>query len=189
MKTLHLKKISLIIAAFFALILTSSSVSAQKFAYVDSQYILDNIPDYQAAQNKIDQLSIQWQKEIEEKFSDIDKLYKNFQAEVVLLPEDMKKKKEDEIIKKEKEVKDLQKQKFGKEGDLFKKKQELIKPIQDKVYNAIKEISTQNNYSFVFDSNSNLTMLYVDPKYDISDDVLTKMGYKPGTYKKTTDKK
>ncbi len=189
MKTQIFKKISGFVAALILLFLTATNVSAQKFAYVDSQYILDNIPDYQAAQNKIDQLSVQWQKEIEEKFAEIDKLYKNFQAEAVLLPEDMKKKKEEEIVKKEKEVKDLQKIKFGKDGELFKKKQDLIKPIQDKVYNAIKEISTQSNYSFVFDSNSNLTMLYVDPKYDISDDVLTKMGYKPGTYKKTTDKK
>lgn len=165
----------------FALILAATAGTfAQKFAYVDTDYILDNIPEYKAAQEKVDALSVEWQKDIEEKFAEIDKLYKQFQAEAVLLPEDIKKKREDEIVLKEKTVKDLQKAKFGKDGELFKKKQELVKPIQDKVYNAIEEIAVAGNYSIIFDSASNLTMLYVSSKLDKSNEVLEKLGYTPG---------
>ena len=116
---------------------------AQKYAFVDTKYILENIPEYKTAQDQLDELSAQWQKEIEGKFAEIDKMYKDYQAESVLLPDDMKKKREDEIVKKEKEAKDLQKKRFGKDGDLFKKREELVKPIQDKVYNAIEV----NSYS------------------------------------------
>ena len=156
------------------------SASAQKYAFVNTDYILGNIPEYADAQAQLDELSIQWQKEIEVKFAEIDKLYKNFQNEAVLLPEDMKKKREDDIIKKEKEAKDLQKKRFGSEGDLFKKRQELVKPIQEKVYNAIEEISTAENYAVVFDKASNATLIFTNPKYDISEQVLDKLGY---TYK------
>ncbi len=153
---------------------------AQKFAFVDTDYILDNIPEYADAQTQLDDLSVQWQKEIEAKFSEIDKMYKAFQTESVLLPEEMKKKREDEIIKKEKEAKDLQKKRFGKDGDLFKKRQELVKPIQEKVYNAIEGISNDDNYAVVFDKAGNATLIYSNPKFDISEQVLDKMGY---TYK------
>jgi outer membrane protein len=154
--------------------------SAQKFAYVNTDYILANIPEYADAQTQLDELSIQWQKEIEAKFSEIDKMYKNFQNEAVLLPDDMKKKREDDIIKKEKEAKDLQKKRFGKDGDLFKKRQELVKPIQDKVFNAIEDISAAENYAVVFDKASNATLIYTNPKFDISEQILDKLGY---TYK------
>lgn len=154
--------------------------SAQKYAYVNTDYILDNIPDYADAQTQLDDLSVQWQKEIEVKFTEIDKLYKNFQNEAVLLPEDMKKKREDDIMKKEKEAKDLQKKRFGKDGDLFKKRQELVKPIQEKIFNAIEEIATAENYATIFDKASNATLIYTNPKYDISEQVLDKLGY---TYK------
>ncbi|MCD4746366.1 MAG: OmpH family outer membrane protein [Bacteroidales bacterium] len=157
---------------------------AQKYAYVDTDYILENIPEYTDAQNQLDDISIEYQTEIEDKFAEIDKLYKNYQAEAVLLPEDMKKKKEEEIINKEKEAKDLQRKRFGKDGDLFIKRQELVKPIQEKVYNAIEEIATDKNYSFVFDKSGSLTILYVNPKYDISDDVLDKVGAVMGTVRK-----
>jgi len=153
---------------------------AQKFAYVNTDYILANIPEYADAQSQLDELSIQWQKEIEAKFSEIDKMYKNFQNEAVLLPDDMKKKREDDIIKKEKEAKDLQKKRFGKDGDLFKKRQELVKPIQDKVFNAIEDISSAENYAVVFDKASNATLIYTNPKFDISEQILDKLGY---TYK------
>ena len=158
---------------------------AQKFGYVDSEYILDNIPEYKTAQEKLDEFSVQWQKEIEEKFAEIDKLYKAFQAESVLLPEDIKKKREDEIIQKEKAVKDLQKQRFGKDRELAKKRQELVKPIQDRVYNAIEEIAIAGSYAVIFDSASNLTMLYVNSKNDKSNEVLEKLGYAPGKNNKT----
>jgi outer membrane protein len=154
--------------------------SAQKFAYVNTDYILDNIPEYADAQAQLDELSIQWQKEIEAKFAEIDKMYKNFQNEAVLLPEDMKKKREDDIIKKEKEAKDLQKKRFAKDGDLFKKRQELIKPIQEKVYNAIEDIATAENYAAIFDKANNATLIYTNPKFDISEQILDKLGY---TYK------
>jgi outer membrane protein len=156
---------------------------AQKYAYVDTDYILSNIPEYKSAQSQIDNLSVQWQKEIETKYGEIDKLYKAFQAEQILLTEDMKKKRETEIITKEKEVKELQKSKFGVDGELFKKRQELVKPIQDKVYNAIKALAEKSTYAVVFDKASGTTMLYTNHKYDKSDLILTNMGYKKGATK------
>ncbi len=161
--------------------LSGSSVFAQKYAYIDSQYILDNISEYKAAQQQLDQLSIAWQKDIEAKYSVIDKLYKDYQAEQILLTEEMRRKREQEITNKEKEVKEFQKQKFGYEGELFKKKQELIKPIQDKIYNAVKKMATDQGYAVIFDKSGDLVMLYTNPKYDKSDDVLAAMGYKAGT--------
>ncbi|MFC2111113.1 OmpH family outer membrane protein [Bacteroidota bacterium] len=160
----------------------------QKYAYVDTEYILENISEYRIAQDQLDELSVKWQKEIEEKFAEVDRLYKAYQAEAVLLPEDMKRKREEEIIKKEKEAKDLQKKRFGKDGDLFKKRQELVKPIQDRIYNAIEKIATEGNYGVVFDKSGSLTMLFTNPKYDKSDDVLDELGYKPGAIQKKGEK-
>lgn len=157
-----------------------SPAFAQKYAFIDSQYILDNISEYKAAQQQLDQLSINWQKEIESKYAVIDKLYKDYQAEQILLTEEMKKKREQEITTKEKEVKEFQKSKFGYEGELFKKKQELIKPLQDKIYNAVKKIATDQSYAVIFDKSGDLIMLYTNPKYDKSDEVLASMGYKAG---------
>lgn len=160
-----------------ALILMTFTLNfGQKYAYVDTDYVLDNIPEYADAQDELNEISVIWQKEIEEKFAEIDKLYKSYQADAVLLPEDMKRKREEEIIKKEKEAKELQKKRFGQDGDLFKKRQELVKPIQDKVFNAIEEIAKLKNYAFVFDKSGNPTVLYADSRYDISDDVLRKVG-------------
>ena len=161
---------------FSVIIFAAMMVQAQKFAYVDTQYILDNIPEYAEAQSQLDEISVQWQKEIEAKFAEVDKMYKDYQTQAVLLPDDMKKKKEQEIVDKEKDVKNLQRIRFGKDGDLFKKRQELVKPIQEKIYNAIQELSTSNNYAVVFDKGGSLTMMYANPKYDISDDVLDNLG-------------
>lgn len=161
-------------------LLAAVPASAQKYAYIDSQYILDNISEYKAAMQQLDQLSIAWQKEIEAKYAVIDKLYKDYQAEQILLTEEMRRKREQEITNKEKEVKEFQKQKFGYEGELFKKKQELIKPIQDKIYNAVKKIATEQAFAVIFDKSGDLVMLYTNPKYDKSDDVLEAMGYKAG---------
>lgn len=149
---------------------------AQKYAYVDTDYILKNIPEYTDAQDLLDDLSVKWQKEIEAKFAEIDKLYKDYQAEAILLPEDIKKKREEEIIQKEKEAKELQKQKFGRDGELFQKRQELVQPIQEKIYNAIEEIATVRNFAFVFDKGGSLTILFANPKFDISDEVLDEVG-------------
>lgn len=168
-------------AILFALacIFTLSFASAQKFAYVDSDYILKNIPAYTAAQDQLDQISATWQKEIEAIYAEIDKMYKDFQAEKVLLTEELKSKRENEIIAKEKQAKELQKKYFGKEGDLYKKRQELIKPIQDDIFNTVKEIAAEGGYSVIFDtSGGGVSMLYTDSKYDKSDDVLKKLGYK-----------
>ena len=153
-------------------------IAQQKYAYVDSEYILKKIPSYEAAQQKLDELSVQWQKEIEGYYKEIDKMYKDYQNDKVLLTEEMKKKRQDEIINKEKEVKDVQKKYFGTDGMLYKKRQELIKPIQDEIYNAIKEIATDGNYGIVFDIAAGASVLYTNPKFDISEEVLKKLGYK-----------
>ena len=168
-----------IFCLFGIFLFASGSSFAQKYAYVNTQYILENIPDYKTAQQQLDNLSITWQKEIEDKYAIIDKLYKAYQAEQVLLTEEMKKRRQEEIGQKEKDVKDLQKQRFGYEGDLFKKKQELIKPIQDKIYNAVKKMATDQSYAVIFDKSGDLIMLYTNPKYDKSDEILLALGYKP----------
>ncbi len=159
-------------------ILIVSTVSmAQKMGYVDTDYILSNIPEYKAAQAELDKISVDWQKEIELKYAEIDKLYKIYQAESVLLTDDMKKKRENEIINKEKEVKDLQKQRFGVDGELFTKRMELVKPIQDKVYNAVKQVAEKSGLGFIFDKSGQVAILYSNSKYDKSEDVLTFLGY------------
>lgn len=166
---------------FFLLITCSTATFAQKFAYVDTDYILDNIPEYKEAQKQLDELSVQWQKQIEAKYSEIDRLYKAYQAEQILLNEEMKAKRENEIIQKEKEVKDFQKEKFGVDGELFKKRQELVQPIQDQIYNALKEIAEAGSYSVILDRAGQSDILYANSRYDRSDDVLKKLGYSAGS--------
>jgi len=167
---------SLFITFLMFILLSSGNLFAQKFGYVDTDYILKNIPEYQDAQNEIEELSKTWQAEIEGKYAEVERMYKAYQADAVLLPEDLRQKREDEIIKFEKEVKDLQKQRFGNEGELFKKRQELIKPIQEKIYNAIEDIATTKNYAFIFDKASGPVIMYVSNKFDISDEVLDQIG-------------
>ncbi|MBC8315325.1 MAG: OmpH family outer membrane protein [Bacteroidetes bacterium] len=173
-----MKKIVLVIAG---LIVITAALQAQKVAYVDTRYILDNIPEYAEAQAQIDELSIQWQKDIEEKFAEVEKMYQDYQAQSVLLPEDMKTKKEKEIIDLEREAKNFQRKYFGKDGELFKKRQELVKPIQEKIYNAIQTIAEDYNYGVIFDKAGSLTIMYANPKYDISDDVLDQLGAAMGS--------
>lgn len=172
MKKLILSLTALVSFAGFSL--------AQKTAYVDLDYILANVPEYKKAQDELDKIAAQWQKEIELKFAEVDKLYKAFQAEEILLTDDMKKKREAEIVAKEKEAKDLQKQRFGVDGDLFKKRQEMVKPIQDKVYNAIKALCEKELIMIMFNKSADMNILYSNAKYDRSDAVLESMGYKPG---------
>lgn len=160
------------------LLLGISSAFAQKFAYVDTEYILENIPSYKAAQEQLDQLSAQYQKELESMHAEVEQMYKDFQSESVLLSDEMKRKREDVIISREKEYKELQRKYFGREGDLFKKRQGLIKPIQDDVFNAIQEISNEGGYAVIFDKANGVTLIYTNPKFDLSDQVLTKLGYK-----------
>jgi outer membrane protein len=155
-------------------------VQAQKFGYVDSKYILSHVPEYQQAQAQINKLSADWQKEIESKYSTIEKLEAAYQAEKILLTEDMRRKREEEIAAKKQEAKELQKAKFGVDGELFQKREELIKPIQDQIYTAIKDVASQSALMVVFDKANHSNMLYTNPKHDISDKVLRKMGLKPG---------
>lgn len=172
-----------VLLAFILAVSTLGISHAQKTAYVDLDYILSNIPEYKSAQAQLDQISVQWQKEIETRLAEVDRLYKAFQVEEVLLTQEMKKKREDEIVAREKEVKDLQKQRFGVDGDLFKKRQELVKPIQDKAYNAIKELADKQMIAIMFNKSAELNILFANPKYDKSDDVLEAMGFKPTSAK------
>jgi outer membrane protein len=170
-----MKKLLLIVLSVFTFALAAH---AQRYAIVDTKYILDKIPEYQDAQKKIDQISEQWQKEIDDKQTILDKMYKDYEAEQVMLSDDLKKKREDELFNKEKEVRDLQRKRFGFEGDLFKKRQELVKPIQDKVYNAIQKIAVNRMYDFILDKSEGITVIFADPKLDKSEDVLKELGIK-----------
>lgn len=169
-------KYTLLIATFA---ISSLSASAQDFAFVDSEYILSQMPAYKSAQNTLNELSKEWQAEIDVKFEEIDKLYKQYQAEKVLLTKDMQTKKENEIIEKERAAKKLQNDKFGYEGELFKKRSELVKPIQDKVYEAINKVAKANGLDFIFDKSGDMLMLVSNPKYDRSDEVLEELGVVP----------
>lgn len=161
---------------FFTLLAFSVAAYAQRFAYVDTEYILDLMPEYRSAQKQLDALAEDWQKELEKKQQAIEKMYKDLQAEQILLTEDLRKKREQEIKDKEKELKDYRNQKFGYEGELFKKRQELVKPIQDKVFDAVQKIAKQNALDFIFAKSAELIMLYSNAKYDKSDEVLSELG-------------
>jgi outer membrane protein len=161
------------------LVLLSSGISfAQRYAVIDSKYILGKIPEYKDAQKKLDQFTEMWQQEIDQKQAAILKMRKDFEAEQIMLPDNLKQKREDEIFNKEKELLDLQKKRFGFEGDLFKKRGELVKPIQDKLYNAIQKLAAENQYDFILDKSEGITVIFADPKLDRSDDVLRLMGNK-----------
>ena len=170
-----MKKI--LILAFCCLLLTFMG-QAQRYAVVDTKYILEKMPDYKDAQKRLDGFSESWQKEIDDKQTALDKMYKDYEGEQVMLSDDLKKKREDQLFIKEKEVRDLQRKRFGFEGDLFKKRQELIKPIQDKVYNAIQKIAVAKLYDFILDKSEGITVIFADPKLDRSEDILRELGVK-----------
>lgn len=158
---------------------TAMSVKAQqRYAVIDTKYILDRIPAYKEADAKLKLIGEQWQKEIDDLQVQLDKMYKNYESEQFMLTEALKKKREDELFEKEKQVRDLQKKRFGYEGDLFKERQRLIKPVQDKVYDAIQKIATSRSYDFVLDKSEGITIIFADPKLDKSDDVLKELGIK-----------
>jgi len=163
---------------FFCLLLTAGAAvtNAQRYCIIDSKYILEKVVAYKDAQTRLDQMSKQWQQEIDNRMAEVDRLYKSYTAERAMLSDDMRKKREDEIVAKEKEAKDLQKQRFGYEGDLFKKRQELVKPIQDKVYNAVQKYAANKSYDMVLDKAGGVTLFYADPKLDKSEDVLKLLG-------------
>jgi outer membrane protein len=151
--------------------------NAQKFAMVDMEYIMKNIPAFETANDQLTQISKKWQSEVEAQAQEVQKLYKNYQTELVFLSEDMKAKREEEIVTKEKASQDLKKKYFGADGELFKKRQSLMKPIQDEVYTAIQEISKSKDLEMVFDKSSSMNIIFTSPKLDISDLVLQKLGY------------
>jgi len=170
-----MKKLILAAVCFFALATVSS---AQRYAIIDTKYILDKMPDYRSAQKSIDDMADLWQKEIDGMQQELDKMYKDFEAEQVMLSDELKKKREDQLFVKEKAVRDLQRKRFGFEGDLFKKRQELIKPIQDRVYNAVQKLAVARGYDFILDKSEGITVIFADPKLEKSDDVLRELGVK-----------
>lgn len=161
-----------------SVMLLAFSIHAQRYAIIDTRYILDKMPEYTQAQKQLDAIAADWQKDIDTRQTALDKMYKDYDAEQVMLSDDLKKKREDQLFMKEKELRDLQRQRFGFEGDLFKKRQELIKPIQDKVYNAVQKIAGQRGYDFVLDKSEGITIIFADPKLDKSEDVLRELGIK-----------
>ncbi len=170
-----MKKITTVV---LCIILFSFASSAQRYAVIDSKYILEKMPEYKDAQKKLDQFSDLWQQEIDQKQAALDKMVKDFEAEQVMLPDNLKKKREDEIFNKEKELRDLQRKRYGFEGDLFKKRQELIKPIQDKVYNAVQQLAVEKQYDFILDKSEGITVIFADPKLDKSEEILKTLGVK-----------
>lgn len=165
-----------IILSTVLLLTIGFAANAQRYCVIDSKYILEKIVEYKDAQTKIDKLSADWQKDIDTRMQEVDRMYKTYQAERAMLSEEMRKKREDEIVAKEKAVKDLQKERFGYEGELFKERQKLIKPIQDKVFNAVQKYATSRAYDVVLDKAGGVTLFYADPKIDKSDDVLKLLG-------------
>ena len=166
--------------AFFVLAISMMSIFASnaqsRYAVINTKYILDKIPEYKEADKKLKALGDQWQQEIDEKQVVLDKMYKNYEAEQFMLSDDLKKKREDELFVREKELRDLQKKRFGYEGDLFKERQKMVKPIQDKVYNAVQKLATARSYDFILDKSEGITIIFADPKLDKSDDILKELG-------------
>lgn len=170
------RSILLIVVMFVMGITALNAQQAQRIAYVDSNYILENIPEYGDAQEEINSLSKGWENEIKAIKQTVEEMYREYQSESVLLSEAQKRKKEEEIVAKEQEARNLQMQYFGPDGELFTKRTELIQPIQEKIYNAINQIAMTKNYAFVFDKATGTTILYCNDKNDISDDVLDEIG-------------
>lgn len=158
--------------------LVSAGSFAQRYAIIDTKYILNKMPEYTDADKKLQAVSEQWQKEIDDRQAELDKMYKDYDAEKFMLTDDLKKKREDELFNKEKELRDLQKKRFGYQGDLFKEREKLVKPLQDKVYNAVQKIAVARGYDFILDKSEGITVIFADPKLDKSDDVLRELGIK-----------
>lgn len=164
------------------LLVTAFSVKAQSnVAYVDSEYVLKHIPEYNSAITELDKLSDQWQKEVDTRYEEIEKLYSAYQQDQPRLSEQLRQRRENEIIEREKQVKDFQRQKFGFEGDLFKERERLIKPIQDKVTSAIQAVANEGSIDLILDKNSESSFLFANPKLDKSNEVITKLGYSPNS--------
>ncbi len=170
-----MKKVLFIV---ICIVMLSATVSAQRYAIIDTKFILDKMPEYKDADKRLAQTSEQWQKEIDEKQGQLSQMYRNYDAEQYMLSDDLKKKREDQLFNLEKEVRDLQKKRFGYEGDLFKERQKLVKPVQDRVYNAIQKVAVNRGYDFVLDKSEGITVIFADPKLDKSSEVLQELGIK-----------
>jgi len=173
-----------IILVAFLTLTAFAAAYAQRVAYVDADYILKHMPEYASSQKQLAALSDQWQKEVDGRFQEIDRLYKAYQADQVLMTADMKKRREAEIVDKEKAAKDFQRQKFGPDGELSQKSTSLVKPIQDRVSKAVQAVAESNDLDIIFDKNSEVIMLYANPRFDKSAEVITKLGLKPGVLAK-----
>ncbi|GAA3947390.1 OmpH family outer membrane protein [Hymenobacter algoricola] len=171
-----MKKMFCLLSVALGVLLTAPAALAQKFGYVDSEFIMSKMPAYAQAQQELNTLSGNWQKEIESQKKDLDKLYRTYQSEEVLLTEPMKKKRQDEILKKEQEVKAYQNKIFGYEGQLFKKRQELTKPVQDQVFEAVEKVAKKKQLGIIFDKAGDLTMLYTNPIHDYTEFVMEELG-------------
>ena len=169
-----MKKIALSLLLIVAAVL---GASAQKFALVDMEYILKNVPAYEMANEQLNQLSQRWQKEVEALSKEADAMYKQYLSDKVFLTEEQVKKREAEIVAKEQEATELRYKYFGPEGELYKKRQALMKPIQDDVYNAVKKLSEERGYQTIFDRASSANIIYASPRIDVSNEVLSKLGY------------
>lgn len=166
------------------LVIASPTAFAQRFAYVDTEYILNHIPEYLSAQKQLDDLSVRWQEEVDARFAEIERMYQSYQEDQVLLSEEMRRRREDEIITRERETREFQRQKFGFEGDLFIEKVKLIQPIQERVSKAIQQIASEQALDVVLDKGGEVVFLYANPRLDKSDDVIKKLGYQPDPKKK-----
>ncbi|MCL2414311.1 MAG: OmpH family outer membrane protein [Bacteroidales bacterium] len=172
-----MKRLFIIAALAFAT--SALSAQAQRLAYVDSEFILTSIPEYNEAIEEINEMAIRWQREIEEQFREVERLFQRFQAEAPLLSDDMRRRREQEIVDREREIQNLQRRRFGAEGDLFRMRQERIRPIQDRVFASIERIARNRNFDFVLDRSDNAIILFANPARDISNDVLRDMGITP----------
>lgn len=166
-----------VILSFIAMMAMTFSVNAQKFALVDMEYILKNIPAYEMANEQLNQVSLRWEKEVEDLAKEAETMYRNYQGDMVFLTDEQKKSKEQEILAKEKEASELKYKYFGPQGELFKKRESLIQPIQDDVYNAIKKVSEERGYQAIFDRASSQSIIFASPRIDVSNLVLEKLGY------------
>ncbi len=167
-----------LVLLFGIVLFVNSGINAQRYAIIDTKYILSKIPEYVDADKKLQLLSDQWQKEIDDKQAELDKMNKDFEVEQYMLSEELKKKREAEIANKEKDIRDLQRKRFGYDGDLFKQRQRIVKPIQDKIFTAIQKLAVARGYDFILDKSEGITVIFADPKLDKSDDVLREMGVK-----------
>ncbi len=158
-------------------LLATLGANAQKFALVDMDYVLRNVPAYEMANEQLNQVSQRWEKEVTELTKQAQTLYQNYQSDMVFLTDEQKKKREEEIVAKEKEATDARNKYFGPEGELYKKRQSLMKPIQEDVYNAVKAVAEEKGYQVIFDRASSQSIVFASPRIDVSNDVLAKLGY------------